>query len=515
VTPSLPFYSILFDEPAQGTGNLARDEPAFFADLNLDQVIGFITRGREEYDLAPFFYTVLHSVEAIAYRHAILHDLEDKALFGSVAAFSQKMRAMRDHMSQAAKLHYRAQQQSWFLDAAGIYCDAIAALARDLTLAELRSHGLRAFRDYLAAYTQSDEFAALAAETRKLKEQLSGIRYCLHIFGDRIRVTRYDSEADYSADVAATFAKFKQGAVKDYRAKFPALADMDHVEAGILDGVIQLYPETFSALNDYCDHHHDYLDRTVAGFDREVQFYVACLEFVRYFGATGLTFCYPQVSGQSKEILGRQVFDVALASKLASEKSPVVCNDFYLKDPERIFVVSGPNQGGKTTFARTFGQMHYLASIGCLVPGSEARLFLFDRMFTHFERGENLKDLRGKLEDDLIRIHEVLDQATAASIIVLNEIFTSTTLQDAVFLGTRVLERIIQLGLLCVCVTFVDELASLGPATVSMVCAVLPENPAIRTYKIARRPADGLAYAVAIAEKYGLTYEALRERVAP
>jgi DNA mismatch repair protein MutS len=515
VTPSLPFHSILFNEPAQGTDDLKRDEPAFFTDLNLDQVISFITRGREEYDLTPFFYTVLHSVEAIAYRHAILRDLEDRSLFGSVGSFTQKMRAMRDHMSRASKIHYRHQQQRWFLDAAGIYCDAIVTLAHDLTLAELRSRGLRAFRDYLKTYIESDEFTAFAAETRKLEEQLSGIRYCLHIFGDRIRVTKYDSEADYSADVTATFAKFKQGAVKDYRAKFLDLPDMDHVEAGILYGVTQLYPEIFSALNDYCEHHSDYLDRTVAGFDREVQFYVAYIEFVRHFGAAGLAFCYPQVSGQSKEVLGRQVFDVALASKLAPEKSPVVCNDFYLKDPERTFVVSGPNQGGKTTFARTFGQMHYLASIGCLVPGSEARLFLFDRMFTHFERGENLKDLRGKLEDDLIRIHEVLDQATAGSIIVLNEIFTSTTLQDAVFLGTRVLERIIQLGLLCVCVTFVDELASLGPATVSMVSAVLPENPAVRTYKITRRPADGLAYAVAIAEKYGLTYEALRGRVAP
>jgi DNA mismatch repair protein MutS len=510
----LPFHSILFDQPEHVADALEPEEPAFFTDLNLDQVIGSITAGREEYDLAPFFYTALHSAEAVAYRQAILRDLEDKALFDSVGSFARKMRAMRGHLLQAAKLHYELQRQRWFLDALAIYCDAVAGLVRDLSLAGLQSGGLCAFRDYLATYAQSGGFTALAAETQILKEQLSGIRYCLHILGSRIEISRYDSETDYSADVSTTFAKFKQGAVKDYTARFHDLADMDHVEAGILHGVTQLYPEIFSALNDYCGRHRGYLDRTVAAFDREVQFYVACLEFAARFQATGLTFCYPQVSGQSKEILGRQAFDVALAAKLVPEKRPVVCNDFYLKDAERIFVVSGPNQGGKTTFARMFGQMHYLASLGCLVPGSRARLFLFDRMFTHFEKGENLKDLRGKLEDDLTRIHEVLDQATPSSIVVMNEIFTSTTLQDAVFLSTRILERIIHLGLLCVFVTFVDELASLGPATVSMVSAAVPENPAGRTYKIARRPADGLAYAFAIAEKYGLTYEALRGRVA-
>ena len=452
-------------------------------------------------------------MESIHYRHEVLRDLENQALLGYIRAFAQQMRAMRGHLVQAGKLQYKYQKQRWFLEAADIYCDAVNRLTRDLALAELRSRGFLAFREYLTTYTRSGRFTSLLAETQKLKADLSGIRYCLHIKGNRIKVSRYDSEPDYGADVLRTFEKFKQGAAREYRFEFYPKPEMNHVEAAVLDLVARWYPDIFSSLDRYRRRHGDYLDDTIGAFDREVQFYVAYLEHIDRFKPAGLPFCYPTVSDRSKEVYGREVFDLALAHKLTRESAPVVANDFYLKDPERIFVVSGANQGGKTTFARTFGQLHYLAGIGCPVPGRDVRLFLFDRLFTHFEREEDLRNLSGKLEDDLLRIHRILERATPNSILIMNESFVSTTLGDALFLSKQVMQRIIQRDMLCVSVTFLDELASLNETTVSMVSTVDPRDPALRTFKIVRKAADGLAYAVAIAEKYRLTYQGIKERI--
>jgi DNA mismatch repair protein MutS len=512
-----PYNSILYDH---GAGMLSSEEPPFFVDLNLDQVINTITKGLEEYNLKPFFYTPLNDSRTILYRHEVMRDLEDPAMFDSIKRFTEGMETVREYIALSVKLSYKYQSERWFLDAVGLYCDVINELLLSLSRADLKSRGLRSFRDYLAAYVQSELFTSLLLETKRLKEELAGVKYSLIIRAGSVTVRKYNSEVDYSAVVERTFAKFITGAASDYKVKFPDALEMNHVEAQILTFVSQLFPDVFRDLDNYCEKHSDFLDKTVVEFDREVEFYAIYLEYIEPLKQAGLKFCYPEISETSVKsprdavhLYGYECFDIALAHKLVLENEPVVCNDFRLAGQERIFVVTGPNQGGKTTFARMFGQLHYLASLGLPVPAREARLSLFDRIFTHFEKQEKMSSLRGKLEDDLVRIHDILEKVTPKSIVIMNEMFTSTTLQDAVFLSRIVLQKIIDTGCLAVCVTFIDELASMSDSTVSVTSTVDAENPAVRTYKIVRKPADGLAYAMSIAEKYRVSYKALKKRL--
>lgn len=507
------FYSVLFTSPQERRES--RQPPEFFHDLNLDQVVAAITTGWSEYDLMPFLQAPLRNLEQISYRQAIMQDVQRPAVMKAVNAFSQAMHSVRENLLRAKKGEYPRESQRWFLDAVKTYCESVHQFHAELANAPLESRGLITCLDFLTSYLDTEAFKNLAAEAKKLSDSMAGVRYTLLLDEDRITVGRYEGEIDYTAAVEQTFEKFSQGSVKSYLAELSPPSGMNHIQSQILEGIAQLYPDTFEWLAAFCSQNRDFQDAIILQLDREIQFYTAYLNFIQKFEAAGLRFSYPSLSSSSKVVSVRQTFDLALGTKLLTQNQPLVTNDFHLNGSERIFIVSGPNQGGKTTFARTFGQLHYLASLGFPVPGVDARLFLFDQIFTHFEREEDINNLRGKLHDDLVRIRTILDHATPSSIVIMNELFSSTTLRDAVFLGRKIMDRISRLDLLAVFVTFLNELASFNEKTVSVVSTVDARDPAIRTFHLERRQAEGVAYALAVAEKYRVTYDRLKERIEP
>ena len=271
----MPFPSILFEQSNEYAGIDAGEEPPFFTDLNLDQVMASMTASRDEYNLAPYFLTPLQTVSAVDYRHQILHDLEEEDLRSAVDGYARGLSTMRSYLVLMGKLHNQIPAGT-LVPRCGEYLlpeHEVIRRADHRAGAEIKR--LRRLPGIPGPLYAVRRIYPARRRDHTLLDRLAAVRYAVNIKGNRVRVTAYEGEEDYGADVEQTFAKFKQGAVKDYRVSFRATADMDHVEAQVLELVGKLYPETFARLDDYCARHARFADDTLAAFGREVQFYLA------------------------------------------------------------------------------------------------------------------------------------------------------------------------------------------------------------------------------------------------
>lgn len=510
------FYSILFEKEQADDVEMTATEPAFFHDLNLDRVFNPVLKQMKDFSLERYFYQPLHDVSTIEYRQEVFFDLESGNLREPLTEFSELINRISRRIQEIRKAfssehnydnHYLTKGR--YLNYADQYRTAVLSLEQSMRSQTFHSRALRLFSEYLSAYCASEAFIEMCKRIDRLRSAMSKIQYNMLIHDGAIRIRKYEQEEDLAEKIVSQFEKFRQGEVKDYRMKVRDDNFAPHIEAAVLGMLATQEKDAFSDLDNFFQTYREFLDEGIVRFAVEIQFYLAWLMLVMPLREAGLRLCYPTMENQCKHISFNDGYDIALA---LFSYDPVVPNDVRLDFPERILVVTGPNQGGKTTFARSFAQIHYLASLGLSVPGTSARLLLFDRIFTHFGREEDLSSLNGKLQDDLVRLKDVLDHATENSIIIINEIFTSTTLADAVLLGRRMMEKMTQIGAITVCVTFLDELTSFDKNTVSMMSTVDEVDPTKRTFRIIRKEADGLAFALHIARKNSMTYEQINER---
>ena len=487
-------------------------ERAALTDLNIDQVLATVLRGDTEYDLGPLYLRPVRDPETVAYRREVFADLDDLSLRAAFHEFAAGMRMVRRALAQSTHLEQPHQRRRWHLDAAENYLLILTRLSEQISGLPIRSRGLSEWRDLLAEHLRDPRITATADAIRQVRAELDTVRYSLRIVGRTIEVGFDEGAADYSAAIAKLFARFgcAEPSASRPRAQW---ADMNQTEEQILREVAQLHPGPFARLEQFRTEHPDFLDPMVLRFDREIQFYLVYLAFGRGLAAQGHPLRLPETAAPGEDVYAYGAFDLALAAR-PRRANDLVCNDFHLSGPERVLTVTGPNQGGKTTFARMFGQLLYFAALGCPVPARAARLPLPDAIFTHFEHAEDPGDPDGRLLGELTRMRDTLDRVTADSVIVMNESFSSTSTSDAVRIGADILGRIIDRGALALWVTFFEELSRRSPAVVSMVAVTESDHDtARRTFRIERRPPGGQLHAVELAGRHGLTYDRVTARM--
>ncbi len=224
---------------------------------------------------------------------------------------------------------------------------------------------------------------------------------------------------------------------------------------------------------------------------------------------------YPQFCvDRSFSVTG--VYDVALAWKNRFSDKVIVRNDISYRDDKSFLVITGPNQGGKTTLARAMGQSVYFMLLGLKAPCTSMITPFFERILTHFEVEESVETGAGKLKEELQRLRPMMLVDVKSSFVILNELFTTATTYDAQIMAKRVMEHFMEQECFGIYVTHIRELANEAEISgiQSMVAQVDANDSAIRTFRILPMKAEGLGYSDSIVKKYRLDYDQVTERIA-
>ncbi|MEM0126498.1 MAG: hypothetical protein QXW29_00600 [Thermoplasmatales archaeon] len=491
---------------------LNNKEPDFFIDLNLDQIVDEISEKFGESNLRILFLNPLKSVEDVRYRQEIFSDLEQKETLDAMRAFYEEIKTVISKLSNVADL-YDIQREGRILSSAHDYIISLKKMQEFLRKGCVKSTGLKGFANYLGEYLSSEQFRIFEEDLMNAEASISSISYSLIIEGDRVTVKKGEPIIqDFSTEIQNLFSVLKEKQSRNEKQIFRVNYGFGHVQAEILKLLEKIYPDEIKKLRDFSSQHGEFLDKVVLRTFYDIQFYLSYLDYIEDPKKLGLPFCLPKLTTDENILDLDSFYDIALASKLSKENKTVVTNDIHLKQNERIVIITGPNSGGKTTFSRSIGQVLYLASLGLPVPARSATLSLPDKIFTHFEKTENVESLRGKLEDDLLRLKEIIDNCTEKSLLIINEMLSSTTVKDALSIGKKILRILQSKGCLCFFVTFLGELSSFNNV-VSIVGQINEENPEMRTYKFDRGAWNGLAYATALTHKHRVSYNDIIRRI--
>lgn len=206
-----------------------------------------------------------------------------------------------------------------------------------------------------------------------------------------------------------------------------------------------------------------------------------------------------------------------------------VANDCELGAEDRLWLIGGPNMGGKSTFLRQNALIVLLAQAGCFVPASAARIGLVDRLFSRVGAADNLARGRSTFMVEMVETAAILAQATGRSFVILDEVGRGTSTYDGLALAWAVAEAVHSgIGCRCLFATHYHELARLAETCEALslhhvrarewqgdlvLLHELAEGPADRSYglavaRLAGVPAAVVARAKAVLEKLEATREA-------
>lgn len=188
----------------------------------------------------------------------------------------------------------------------------------------------------------------------------------------------------------------------------------------------------------------------------ELAFYLGCLNLHGHLARKGEPMCFPLPTTPSeRRHTFAGLYDVCLALILEQR---VVGNEANA-DGKELVVITGANQGGKSTFLRSIGLSQLMMQCGMFVPAESFRANICDGLFTHYKREEDTTMKSGKLDEELSRMSEIVDNITSNPILLFNESFAATNEREGSEIARQIVVALLEKRIKIFYVTHLFEFA--------------------------------------------------------
>jgi len=185
----------------------------------------------------------------------------------------------------------------------------------------------------------------------------------------------------------------------------------------------------------------DHIDSFFKMLQIELAFYIGCLNLYEQLAQIGETVSFPlPVPANERSHSFHGLYDVCLA---LTKKQKTVGNDVNA-DNKDLVIITGANQGGKSTFLRSIGLAQLMMQCGMFVPAENFCANLCEGLFTHYRRKEDASMKSGKLDEELSRMSTIADNITSNSMALFNESFAATNEREGSEIARQITRALLE-----------------------------------------------------------------------
>jgi hypothetical protein len=401
----MEFFSLLFDTESayqkwQYSESRNREEyDEVFLNFQMAHIVNKIKSKCKQF---PDFYLkdFCSSQITAEYRREIVSEIyENETLYNEIDNLCIVLNRLKHAYLAYKDSKHNLQVQYQYLQFMNLYficAENIYNIFHDCT-----AKGFRMLKDSISIHQAAAEFRNIKEKIDMLYTEFEKIfSINLHFyFSEMVFDTFYEHKQDGIIDkIGETVKKLLD---IDLNKEFSVVSNtpFSALEESVAYKAREDFPELFEQLEEVFNEKFDILKHIFFELPEQFYFYLGYVNFIKTMEKEGFVFCLPEYT-QKKQIDCKNSYDLSLAVRRLGTDKKVIRNDICTRDVNG-FILTGANQGGKTTYLRSIGVIVCLANSGLFVPCDKCTISYFDHILTHFNKAEVVGYKKGRLGEEI------------------------------------------------------------------------------------------------------------------